>query len=409
MKKNLTITILALVILANYLHAQCNGRYQTGIFTVDSTMNVTYGQNTDWLSQNQVLTMDIYQPHGDTLSARPLLFFTHGGSFEVGNSVVDDVDTLCHRFAKMGYVCVSINYRVGFYPIDSTNATMAVVRAVQDQKAAIRFFKKDRATTNTYKIDTTQIWVGGSSAGALTALHCAYLNQNWEIPPSLSTWVAANGGLEGTSGNPGYSSSFRGVMSLCGALGHKEWMDTAGIPCVAVHGTADGIVPYGHGWASVSSVNVIIVDGDSAIKAYAPSINTEDSLYTFIGAGHVPYNGTTAAEIAYMDTTVNYVGNFIYHHLTCYLTDVPEVKDFNSLVTIFPNPASSDFTVTVHNYDFKPYTVEVMDYLGRTIVKMENQMTREVNVNTAKIDRGMYFVKITKGLSVTDKKIIISK
>ncbi len=407
MKKIILSTIMMMGFLTNHLCAQCNGRFQTGTFEVDSTMDVVYGQNTDWLSQNYVLKMDIYQPHGDTMSARPLLFFTHGGSFEGGTSIVDDVDTLCHRFAKMGYVTVSINYRVGFFPIDSTNATKAVIRAVQDQKAAIRFFKKDRATTNTYKIDTAQIWVGGSSAGALTALHCAYLDSVNEIPTALTAWVATNGGMEGTSGNAGYSSNFRGVISLCGALGHKEWMDPNGVPTVSVHGTADAIVPYGTGWASVNSVNVIIVDGDSALNAFAPSVNTKDSLYTFIGAPHVPFYGTSAPAMAYMDTTVNFVSYFVYHHLDCFLTDVPEVTDFNSLVTIFPNPSTNNFTVLLHNYDMKPYSIEVFDYAGRTILKKEKQTTREVNISTAKIDAGMYFVRITKGSNVSERKVVI--
>ena len=405
MKKIFTIIIVLFSTLI--LHAQCDGRYQTPIFQVDSTMGVTYGQNLDFTATNVVLTMDIYQPHGDTLSARPLIFFTHGGSFEGGNSLVDDVDTLCHRFTKMGYVTVSINYRVGFIPIDSTNAAMAVVRAVQDQKAAVRFFKQDRATANTYKIDTTQIWVGGSSAGALTALQTAYMDAPWKIPSYIATWVASNGGLEGTSGNPGYSSKFRGAISLCGALGHKEWMDTSGIPMCAVHGTADAIVPYGTGFASVGSIHVITVDGDSTINAYAPSVHTEDSLYTFIGAGHVPFNGTTATEIAYMDTTANFVKYFLYRHLNCYVLDVPEITDFNTLVTIFPNPASNNFTVYIHNYDFKPYNIELADYLGRTVLNMNNQVIKEANINTSKIEPGMYFLRITEGSSVSIKKIVI--
>jgi len=401
------ITVLVFLISTNFFHAQCDGRFQTSIFEVDSTMNIVYGENTDVFSQNDTLTMDIYEPHGDTASIRPLIFFTHGGSFEGGDKSNDDVDSLCHRFTKMGYVTASINYRIGFYPIDSSDATMAVFRAIQDQKAAIRFFKKDRSTTNTYKIDTAQIWVGGSSAGALTALQCAYLDQPWKIPTYLSSWVAANGGLEGNSGNAGYSSKFCGAISLCGALGHKEWMDTMGIPMCAVHGNTDPIVPYGTGWASVSSVNVIIVDGDSTINAYAPLVHTEDTLYTFVGAGHVPYYGTSSAEIAYMDTTVSFINYFIYHHLNCYYADVPEVTDFNSLVIIFPDPAANNFTILIHNYDFKSYNVELIDLFGRKVLNMDNQTFNEININTNFIEAGMYFVRITKGNSVTEKKIVI--
>lgn len=399
--------MIMVVCSSNYLFAQCDGRYQTEIFGTTDSLGITYGQNLSWTGSNVVLTMDVFQPTGDTLSLRPMIFFTHGGSFEGGTSADMDVDTLCHRFARKGYVTVSINYRVGFFPFDSTNAVPAVVRAVQDQKAAIRYFKKDRSTVNAFRIDTNQIWVGGSSAGALTALQCAYLDEWNEVPIWDTAWTSANGGLEGTSGNPGYSSNFRGVISLCGALGHAYWMDNNDKPMCAVHGTADAIVPYGTGWASVAGNNIILVDGDSTINGFAPSVNTKDSLYTFIGAPHVPYAGTSNANKAYMDTTVNFVTDFVYHHLDCYLTDVPEIKDFASLVTVYPNPAKDYFIVTIHNYDNKPYNIELNDALGRQVLSRFNQKTREININTAEISAGVYFLKITKGNSTTVKKISI--
>jgi para-nitrobenzyl esterase len=408
MKKIYTIILMIMVICSsNYLFAQCDGRYQTEIFGNKDSLGITYGQNLDWTGANTILTMDVFQPLGDTLSLRPMIFFTHGGSFEGGASNDMDVDTLCHRFARKGYVTVSINYRVGFFPFDSINAVKAVVRAVQDQKAAIRYFKKDRATVNAFRIDTNQIWVGGSSAGALTALQCAYLDEWNEVPAWDTAWTSANGGLEGTSGNPGYSSDFRGAISLCGALGHWYWMDNSDKPMCAVHGTADPIVPYGTGWASVSGNNIIIVDGDSTINAFAPSVNTKDSLYTFIGAGHVPYAGTSTANMAYMDTTVNFVTSFVYHHLDCYLTDVPEIKDFATLVTVYPNPANDYFIITIHNYDNKPYNIELNDALGRQVLSRFNQKTREININTANISSGMYFLKVTEGNSTTVKKISV--
>jgi hypothetical protein len=241
----------------------------------------------------------------------------------------------------------------------------------------------------------------------LTALQCAYLDEFNEIPTWDTTWTNANGGLEGTSGNPGYSSNFRGAISLCGALGHAYWMDMNDKPMCAVHGTADPIVPYGTGYASVGGNNIILVDGDAIINAFAPSVNTKDSLYTFIGAGHVPYAGTSNANKAYMDTTVNFVTDFLFHHLDCYLTDVPEIKDFASLVTVYPNPAKDYFIITIHNYDNKPYNIELSDALGRQVLSRFNQKIREININTTEISAGMYFLKITKGNSTTVKKISI--
>ena len=122
----------------------------------------------------------------------------------------------------------SIDYRLGFFPFDSANAVKAVVRATQDLKAAIRFFYKDKQTANSYKIDTNRIFIGGSSAGAITALHVAYLDDICKISDYLSTSaITSLGGLEGNSGNSGYSSKIQGVLNGCGALARYSWMEAA--------------------------------------------------------------------------------------------------------------------------------------------------------------------------------------
>jgi acetyl esterase/lipase len=106
--------------------------------------------------------MDIYQPTGDIETNRPLIVWAHGGSFIGGTKTDADMVALSQAFTKKGYVCASINYRLGLTPFDSVGAVKAVLRAVQDMKASVRFFYKDKLTTNTYKIDTTNIFIGGN-------------------------------------------------------------------------------------------------------------------------------------------------------------------------------------------------------------------------------------------------------
>src|SRR5207248_3254542 len=121
--------------------------------------------------------------------------------------------TLCNRFAKMGYVTCSIDYRLGVsIPPDSIKMGYAMIRATQDMKAAIRFFRKDAATVQKYRTHPSYIFAAGSSAGAFMALHHAYLNKVSEVP----TWVnlASIDGLDGNSGNPGYSSAINAVINL---------------------------------------------------------------------------------------------------------------------------------------------------------------------------------------------------
>jgi len=55
----------------------------------------------------------------------------------------------------------------------------ASCRAIQDSRAAIRYFKHHSLT---YDIDTTQMFLIGSSSGGIIALQAAFMDGNEMIP-----------------------------------------------------------------------------------------------------------------------------------------------------------------------------------------------------------------------------------
>src|SRR6185437_9932985 len=185
--KKIYLSVVAALAISTAATAQCGGRFDANMFGVTATPGIVYGSNTNYVGSTTTLKLDFYAPTGDVSTSRPLIIWAHGGSFVGGSSTDADVDTLCHRFARKGYVCASINYRLGVSSFDSVGLIPAVIRSVQDMKAAVRFFYKDKATgTNTYKIDTNNIFIGGSSAGAFTSLHYQYLDRDCEILPYIS-------------------------------------------------------------------------------------------------------------------------------------------------------------------------------------------------------------------------------
>ena len=130
----------------------------------------------------------------------------------------------------MGYVVASITYRLGI-PINfelEESLTEAVWRATHDAKAAVRYFRADAAGNNTYRIDPEEIYMGGSSAGGFIALHHAYLDEESEIPALINqTEAGMGGGLEGESGNAGFSSAVKGIVEYC-RCHQRHYMDVGG-------------------------------------------------------------------------------------------------------------------------------------------------------------------------------------
>ena len=54
--------------------------------------------------------------------------------------------------------------------------TKQFLKAVYDAKAAVRYLRKDLKMVITIGIDTSAIFIGGYSAGAITSLHLSYID-----------------------------------------------------------------------------------------------------------------------------------------------------------------------------------------------------------------------------------------
>jgi poly(3-hydroxybutyrate) depolymerase len=438
MKQKLLLFINLFLASAAFSQDPCStGRYASDVYpNVTLNSNIVYGQNMSFTNQNTSLKLDFYEPSGDTALSRPLIIWAHGGSFIGGSKTDSDVSSLSQRFAKKGYACASIDYRLGFFPIDSANSVKAVVRAVQDMKAAIRFFYKDRADgTNLYKIDTNRIYIGGSSAGAITALHVAYLDSACKISDYLnSATIQALGGLEGASGNQGYSSTVQGVINLCGALARYSWMEADDVPLVSVHGTNDGTVKYNRGVVNPGTP-LMYLDGSRMLHERACALNLDNNFYTFPGAPHVPFAGSSANAVAYMDTTSNFIRDFLIGQFGCnnallqpanlpmqtaYLYPINDcsgnsitdlclssgIEELNSTsFEMYPNPTSGNISVK-HKIQGM-VEIAVYDLTGR-IVFMEKSANSTVLLNLNQLKTGTYILSLKDlATSIISKESII--
>jgi lysophospholipase L1-like esterase len=236
MKHILSLLLLLLVAVSGYGQKRFTAAFIAG---VDSAINVPYGRATNLKGEEEVLLLDVFMPKADTMKKRPLVIFIHGGGFKNNTKTGRFSSMVCQGFAAQGYVTASIDYRLGVGN-EGTNKDYheALYRAQQDGKAAIRFFRK---YADLYGIDTSQVFITGSSAGSKTCLAIAYMDEH-EVPPLIdrTKW----GSLEGASGNEGYSSRVNGVINCWGAMIDQQWIKAGDAPLFNISGTADKTVPY---------------------------------------------------------------------------------------------------------------------------------------------------------------------
>lgn len=396
--------------------AQCDGnRYFNQIFTeFIETENITYGENINSDGENESLELDVYVPVGDTETERPLVIMVHGGSFIAGSKDGADVVSLAEDLVKMGYVVASINYRLGI-PIGldiSTLAQNAVVRGFHDGKAAVRWFRQDIAENgNQYGIDGDRIYMVGVSAGGFVALHNAYMDDESEIPSAIDQSLPGlGGGVEGESGNPGYSSEIHGVVNIAGAIKDTTYME-AGDPAVLnFHGTGDTVVPFDADMLQFfGTVDVTEVDGSNAVAIKADELGLVNCFEIYEGQGHVPH----VDNLAYYDTTRSITANFL-GHLACpeydldceYREIVLNVADADPLVMrAYPNPANDQ--VMIETPQQEDAVLRITDMRGALILQRELKSAPLHRVNVNQWPAGVYLFHLESSRGTVARRITV--
>lgn len=395
------LLILAVFVMPLSVYAQltcADGRYSQPVYSgVEKITNIKYGWNIQPTAGNpnnvDTLYLDLYMPAGDSLTAkRPLMILAFGGSFIFGTKESPDIVELANRFARLGYVVASINYRLTTDLILNGSAqllNLAVLKASHDMRGAVRFFRKDAATDNLYRIDPDMIIGGGVSAGSIAAIHMAYLDEPDEYPATLAGLVPGLGGVEGLSGSMGYSSKVAALVNLCGAIGDTAWIEDNDVPIVSVHGTADATVPYGSSTINIFGVTQVL-DGSGTIHIKADSAGMKNELYTFEGADHVPFTfGTNAPQ--YMDTTFWFVRDFLAE-IVCDASTAIEPDFFAGSLNIYPNPASSVAYIDVP--DAHITSLEMFDVQGRKYEPAIRQEGNRIRLEKGNCPTGMYFLRM---------------
>ena len=396
MKNTLLFLLLVLLGLAPAAQAQIDttgGRYYRPIFAnVTVTPNVIYGSAITYTGTTQTLLMDIYEPTGDALARRPVILFAHQGGFLTGSRTDAYMVNICTRMARLGYVAASIEYRLGF-PItgfpppaaDTVGVAQAAIRGMQDLRAAVRFFRKDAATTNTYKVNPSYIAAGGSSAGAFMALEIGYLDKASEVPAYVG--LAALGGIEGNSGNPGYSSAVLAVLNLSGATENPSLIEAGNAPLLSVHGTADGTVPYFQGRVG-SLLPPKYVYGSGRLHPRATAVGIRNTLVRLSRAGHIPFE----SNAAYADTTFRAIRDFLRPSLGQAGTVLAaRVGSARPAALAYPNPADDQLRLQLPEAAPLPAQVRLLDATGR-LVRSFRPTTRELTVPRGSLPAGFYLL-----------------
>lgn len=386
-------------------------RYKDEMFSISKHTDVMYGRNYDNKNQLTDLLMDVYEPQSDTAALRPIIFFVHGGSFVGGDRQDQSIDKIAEFFAKKGYVTANIEYRVQQTTLispfvdfaDMYNWYRAITRASHDLKAAIRYVKKDVATNyNQYKVDTNSIFIYGSSAGAITALHTVFLDDTLEMNPQFRVAFREMGGLDGNSGNLGYSmKGIKAIVSCSGAIADLNYMNNnRDIEYLGFHNNPDLTVPFDVGCFVTVACWLGNFYGANKIFPKIRNNGTYAEFYPVNRLGHpVDQVSDTVARPMILQKTTDFLYRIMNQQIVTSIRN-NVVQSFE----LFPNPSKGNFTIQLpRTLQYKAVRVVITDVVGKNVfsVLAENKENIDLNVDLA---NGIYVVSI-----IADEQQYLSK
>ena len=392
---------LTLICLSIGFQAQAQRYLLTLGLGTTTTSDVTFGSAPNWDGSTQSLAMDIYEPANDTLNLRPFILILHGGSFIGGQRNDAPSVTLCETFAERGYVAATASYRIGVNFNNLANIqeefVRAALRATHDAKAAVRFIRRSVAEQgNPYGIDTNRIYVGGYSAGAIAAIHLAYFEDTTVASPLIRAQLAVLGvGLEGNSGNAGYSSRADAVLNLAGAVLDTSIVPTNPVTAIHFHGTADNVVPYGRDFVRASGFPVVQMDGSSLLHTRLENLGTYSEMISFTDGGHDLF--TPAGQ---SNSIISNSVRFFYN-LQNNSVSVPETQQAG--IRSYPNPTAG--TLYFQDLPAQGAQMQLRDMQGRLVKQV--QLFPGDLLQLHGYAPGMYWLSWTENSKQIHQKIIL--
>ena len=319
------------------------GRYRNEIFEVERIPDVKYAQAKGfWTSipddtidvtgimktsffnslkkKELDLEMDIYIPKNDSVEKRPLIMFIHGGAFFIGDKATVPYQKWCTHFASLGYVCVSINYRMGFRA-NSKAIQRTAYQATQDAHAAMRYLL---AKQDIYRIDPEYLFVGGASAGSITAINLAYMRNDNRPEATYSSFLTEDLGDIESSGND-YDEEFeiKAIANMWGSVQDLDILTNSSASIISFHGDEDVVLPYrfGYPFRALGEFQKVFFDemyGSYYIDQRARELGIRSELHTFHGEGHTLHLDENRNLNDNFYTIQNEIVDFFYEELNPY-------------------------------------------------------------------------------------------
>lgn len=313
--RSLLLSLLTLAVAS--VSAQTGGRFLSQQFqpAVNPELQV-YGSNFSVLpvvlrqSPTPIkvdLRYRLFEPGGDISATRPVVIIHHTGSYMpipfnggLTGSINDKAVTeLAARFAAVGYVVVTPEYRTGWNTtapdVDEQTATLLIasLRGAQDMHMMTRYLRKTVAEDgNPLRIDAERILAIGLGTGGYNVSNANFLDTPEEVN-NLDKFIDSRDGLPyykpAVHGDPygivktgindaswiTYKNGFALGVNMGGAMGDSTWIEgeDSEAPMIGMHSILDPNAPFAIGNILVPTTNNTVLQNAPGTRVIVGSSN----------------------------------------------------------------------------------------------------------------------------------------
>lgn len=414
-----------------------SNRYAQGYYfdssDIEFTPNVLYAVAARWPSvTTDSLQLDVFapKPTADSFQKRPLILLIHGGAFLSGNRQA--MHYQCMEYARRGFVAATISYRLGwncaatdllgvclFCQGEQYKLKTATYRAAQDGRAAMRYLQ---AYADNFGIDTAWMFIGGESAGSITALHTAFWSQS--EADSFASWAKNEVGLLDTAGNtlPG-GYGIKAVIDNCGAVSRDSViLNNGSIPVISFHDEGDCVVPNNAGqvisctcqsfywsWGS-NSIHNILKNANTCTEMNLVPLSINHCSYPAWNL--VRHASCFMKRIMCNDCRTGF-SNDIYKTAQCDTLSSPTSGiirfENESNFCVYPNPNNGvlhfDLSNIIH---LSPLEVSISNTSGELVARGIRAHQADFSIAVKNLPAGIYFIAVSsRQQTIAIRKLIL--
>ncbi len=269
------------------------------------------------------LHMDIYRSEKDENRIKPVFLFVHGGGFFFGDKENDLQMELTKELVDNGFVVASINFRLGTKLRGYSDIKKGIYCCVQDVRSALRYLTY---YADELKIDPDQIYLGGSSSGAIIALTTGFMNED-EVFKCCQTkgFKKRFGGINESGNSLTCTPKLAGIIALWGGINDLNMIDERNnIPVLLFHGTEDNILYNESGIPFQDYLSSYMKDiffgaqelyGSYAIYKHMSGYNMNVRYVPFVDCKHAPHAEKDGSFNGNLNIVKQEINQFLFHHM----------------------------------------------------------------------------------------------